>query len=115
MPLVRIDSGVVVAPWREKGRDVWYPGVLRRESVLSPNSTTTVAAYIITGIHIYAWNTQDRRGGGGKRQNEEEEEEEEEKEEEEEEKVLDETDEETKKKGTESEECAREDASRWLG
>lgn len=28
---------------------------------LSPNSTTTVAAYIITGIHIYAWNTQDRR------------------------------------------------------
>lgn len=24
---------------------------------LSPNSTTTVAAYIITGIHIYAWNT----------------------------------------------------------
>ena len=81
---------------------------------LSPNSTTTVAAYIITGIHIYAWNTQDRRSGGGKRQNEEEEEEEEE-----EEKVLNKTDEETKKKGTErereKEECAREDASRWLG
>lgn len=35
---------------------------------LSPNSTTTVAAYIITGIHIYAWNTQDSDGEGGEKQ-----------------------------------------------
>lgn len=65
--LVRIDSGVVVVPWREKGRDVWYPGVLRYESASPQTAPPPWLAYIITGIHIYAWSTQDHRSGGGKR------------------------------------------------
>ena len=106
-------AGVVVflVRWRARRR-AWRmvprgPAIRKR---LSPNSTTTVAAYIITGIHIYAWNTQEsvevergEVGGGGRRRRRRRR------------RKRSRRGRQGRTKREQSEECAREDASRWLG